>query len=137
MYFIDYIFYRITKLYYREEGDEEGITALVIIALVGVLVTMDVAFFVSLFFLTPSEKGFLPIWGKYTIVPVYFLFLYMTKKRYKDEYWALEKRWENISFIKSMFLNLSVLLIIILPILVVAWLANNRVLLSEMLYLNL
>ncbi|WP_421753057.1 hypothetical protein [Croceimicrobium sp.] len=132
-FFFEYIYYRLTKAYLKWDGNE-GITSIIAIGMIKTVLFMIIAFLVSFIFFSINEIS-KPSWLKYLIIPPFILFTVLAKKKHRtrfeeySQYWAFEPKWLRV--IKG----IAVILALILPWVMILWVAAKREFLSEHLYL--
>lgn len=113
-FFFDYIYYRMTKAYYKWDG-EPGYTSLIGISMIQLLLIMD--FFViilRLLYERSITKNFL-LEGKIVILIIFIILNIYNYRKHKDTYKELTEYWKNENKATRIKKGMLVLLALIIP----------------------
>ncbi len=114
MIFFDYIYYRITKFYFKWDG-RTGATAIVTISLIQILLLIDVGvILMRLFYDRDVTQTFIPT-GKIVICVAFITFSALNYNRYNGSYNKYRFRWKDESESSKILKGFLVLLSIVLP----------------------
>lgn len=122
MKMFDYIFYKITKVYFKWDG-RSGATGIAGVTIVQSLLLCDVFFFITKIF-----KVYLPPYSKtiIAIASVVILGLFVINfYRYRERYNKLRFLWKNESESKSTIGGILVVFSIFFPIILLYVISNN------------
>ncbi len=113
-FFFDYIYYRMTKLYFKWDGRTGG-TALVSITMIQVLLVMDVIVFVMrMLYERDVTKNYGKL-GEWVILFVYVAFIIYNYKKYNGSYNKLRFYWKNETRRTRIVKGILVVLSLVLP----------------------
>lgn len=113
-FFFDYIYYRITKAYFKLDG-REGITAIIAISLIQALLIADIAALaIRMVYNRPSTAPYAKVAG-YISVLILIALIVLNRFKYKQKYNKLRSHWKNETKAKRIFKGLLVILSLILP----------------------
>lgn len=134
-FFFDYIFYRITKAYFKWDG-RKGITSIIAIAMVKmVLMMILISLLFLMFFETEKISNILNTY-KYVIVLPYLLFSILTFRKYSGKYNQFRKYWKDETREVRVFKGIGVILTLLVPWILFILIIINRDFLSKILYIN-
>ena len=134
-FFFDYIYYRITKAYFKWDG-RKGITSIVAIAMVQMVLLMIVVSLLSLTFYTTEEISNAPNAYKYTLVLPYLLFSFLAFRKYENKYNQFKKHWKDEIKEVRILKGFGVFLSLLLPWIVFILIIVKRDVLSSILYVG-
>ena len=134
-FFFDYIYYRITKAYFKWDG-RKGITSIVAIAMVQMVLLMIVISILSLTFYTTEEISNAPNSYKYMLVLPYLLFSFLAFKKYGDKYNQYKKYWKDEPIQVRVLKGFGVILSLLLPWVIFILIIIKRDVLSSILYVG-
>jgi uncharacterized membrane protein len=133
-FFFDYVYYRITKVYFKWDG-RKGITSIVAIAMVQVVLVMIFLALLSLVFFTTEEISSAPNSCKYALIIPYLFFSVMAFRKFGEKYNQYRKYRKDETKGVRFFKGLGVILTLILPWVLFILIAINRNELSKILYI--
>lgn len=134
-FFFDYIYYRITKTYFKWDG-RKGITSIAAIAMIKMVLFMIVASILSLTFYTTEQISNSPKTFKYIIALPYILFSLLAFRKYGDKYNMYKKYWKDETRETRILKGFGVILSLVLPWAVFIMIIIKRDLLSAILYVG-
>lgn len=115
--YIDYAYYRISKLYYRYDSGT-GIYAMLIISLTEGIFLLEIMIFLSRFLFTTKQlegsKFIGPIIVVVSILP-FLIVNYMKYVRPKGKYDVFDSNWKDESGSKKMFKGFLIVLSLLVP----------------------
>ena len=124
-FFFDYIYYRITKAYFKWDG-RKGITSIIAIAMIQMVIFLIIVALLSLMFYNTKEISTAPNTVKYVLVLPYFLFSYFAFRKYRNKYNKYKIHWGNETKSVKVFKGIGVVFSLILPWLVLILIIINR-----------
>jgi len=123
MKLFDYIFYKITKTYFKLDG-RTGTTGIAAVTLVQGLLLCDILFLVILLLslgdLTKYKKEI-----TFTFAIIILALFALNFYRYKDKYNKLKSKWKNQGEFKSLLGDILVILSIIIPFILIPIIVNS------------
>jgi hypothetical protein len=115
--YIDYVYYRISKLYYKYDGGI-GIYAMLVISLTEGLLVLDIFLFLEQFFFTKQQLQTSKLIGPIIVIVSIFplsLFNYLRFVRPKGKYDVLNNLWKDESRIKRTIKGLLIFISLLVP----------------------
>ena len=115
--YIDYVYYRISKLYYKYDGGL-GIYAMIIISLTEGLLTLDLFIFLSRFLFTAQHLQDSKLIGLMIVIVSILPFLVINYINYiipKGKYDVLDSRWKSQSRLEKTLNGLLIVITLLVP----------------------
>lgn len=131
----EYIYYRLTRLYFKWDG-RKGITSIISIAMIQMVLLMILTGLLLLIFFRVDIIFEYIDFYKYFIGFSYVLFLVLAYRKYTGRYNQLRLRWKNESRKIFYFKGLIVLLSLVVPWVLFVLIIVNRDLISSVLYIG-
>ncbi|MVN20430.1 hypothetical protein [Mucilaginibacter arboris] len=113
-FFFDYIYYRMTKAYFKWDGRTGG-TAIVAIMMIQMLYIIDVLVFILRVFYTRNQLKDFNNYGKGFIIIIAFILLIYNYRKYNGSYNKLRYYWKDESRTMRVYKGLLVIVSLILP----------------------
>lgn len=135
-FYFDYIYYRMTELYFKWDG-RKGITSIIAIVMIKMVLFMITAVILSLTFYTTEEISNVPKVFKYAIVLPYLYFSYFTFKKHENSFNRCKNHWKNETKLLRIVKGIIVFLSFAIPWLIFILIIVKRDFISSILYLGL
>src|SRR5688572_11591556 len=110
----NYIYYRITKAYFKWDG-RTGITGIVGITMIQVLLLMDMNAIFNVLFLSRNQTNDFVNFGKWVYLVLYFVLLGINYKKYSGQYNSFRAKWKEESKRQKVRKDVMVVLSLLVP----------------------
>ena len=110
----DYIYYRMTKFYFKWDG-KEGITAIIGIGMIQGLLVADIIIFFSKLYMDRSDTSPYAQQISFAFAALTAIMIFINYLRYNGKYDILSLKWDKETKSQSYYRGVMVLLALILP----------------------
>ena len=113
-FFFDYIYYRMTKFYFKGDGNSGG-TAIIGICMIQLLVLIDFILILSRIFFARSEiRNYIGI-TKWIIAAIFILLFFYNSRKHNRNYDKYKKYWESETRKQKIFKGILVIFSLLFP----------------------
>jgi len=119
----EYLYYRITKAYYKWDG-EEGVTAIIAISMLQTLLIGDLAIIIIRFFFDRSETFEYAKIASGIGIGIFFVLCFFNFRKYRKKFNEYQVKWGNENKVKRIIRGILIIFLLTIPWLIIIYLGR-------------